>query len=436
MKNLNKSNFGNEQWLDYDSKHIWHPYSRIDRPEKNYPVASANQCSIELADGRVLVDGMSSWWAVIHGYNHPHIVSAIQDQADKLCHVMFGGFTHQPAIELGKKLIDMTPKNLRQVFFSDSGSVSIEVALKMAIQYQKSIGEIKKNKFLTIRGGYHGDTFGAMSVCDPVTGMHTLFSNTIPQQIFSNKPKISYSSKWDQSSFKLFQEEFNKHKGELAGIILEPIVQGAGGMWFYHPEFLNQIKLLLKNESTLLIIDEIATGFGRTGKMFGVDHTNITPDIMCLGKALTGGHLSLAATLTSDEVSQTISQNGIKTFMHGPTFMANPIACAAATASLDLLDKLNWRQNVFRIEKQLNTELAEANSLRPVKDVRVLGAIGVVEVNRDVNLDKAIKFFVDKRVWIRPFKNLIYLMPPYIISNNQLSRLSSALIDAIKKNEF
>ncbi len=436
MKSLNRTNFGSEQWLDYDNQHIWHPYSRIDRLDKNYPVVSARHCSIKLADGRVLVDGMSSWWAVIHGYNHPHIVSAIQEQATKLCHVMFGGFTHQPAIELGKKLIDITPKNLQQVFFSDSGSVSIEVALKMAIQYQKCIGENKKNKFLTIRGGYHGDTFGAMSVCDPVTGMHTLFSNTIQEQIFSDKPKISYNSKWDQISFKLFEKEFNEHKGELAGIVLEPIVQGAGGMWFYHPEFLREVNRLLKNESTLLIIDEIATGFGRTGKMFGVDHSDITPDIMCLGKALTGGHLSLAATLTSNEVSQTISQKGIKTFMHGPTFMANPLACAAALASLNLLDELNWEANVARIEKQLNNELADASNLKPVKDVRVLGAIGVVEVNKDVDLGKAIKFFVNKNVWIRPFKNLIYLMPPYIIGENQLSRLSSALIEAIKNNEI
>ncbi len=436
MKNLNEINFGNEQWLDYDSQHIWHPYSGINRPDKNYPVVSASQCSIKLADDRVLIDGMSSWWAVIHGYNHPHIVQAIKDQAAKLCHVMFGGFTHQPAIELGKKLIDITPQNLQQIFFSDSGSVSIEVALKMAIQYQKSIGENKKNKFLTIRGGYHGDTFGAMSVCDPVTGMHTLFSNTITQQIFSKKPKISFSSNWEQLSFKSFETEFNKHKNELAGIVLEPIVQGAGGMWFYHPEFLNQINHLVKNESTLLIIDEIATGFGRTGKMFGVSHTEIAPDIMCLGKALTGGHLSLAATLTSNEVSQAISQKGIKTFMHGPTFMANPIACAAGIASLELLDKLNWQENVARIEMQLKTELSGANNLKSVKEVRVLGAIGVVEVNKDVNLEKAIKFFVNKNVWIRPFKNLIYLMPPYIIDENQLSQLSSALVEAIEKNEI
>ena len=436
LKNLDKTNFGNEQWLDYDSQHIWHPYSRINRPEKNYPVVSANRCSIKLADGRVLVDGMSSWWAVIHGYNHPHIVTAIQDQATKLCHIMFGGFTHQPAIELGKKLIEITPENLQQVFFSDSGSVSIEVALKMAIQYQKSIGENNKNKFLTIRGGYHGDTFGAMSVCDPVTGMHALFSNTIPQQIFSSKPKISYNSKWNQLSFELFEKEFKEHKDELAGIVLEPVVQGAGGMWFYHPEFLNQVERLLENESTLLIVDEIATGFGRTGKMFAIDHTNITPDIMCLGKALTGGHLSLAATLTSKKVSQAISQKGIKTFMHGPTFMANPIACAAALASLELLGQSNWQKNVGRIEKQLTTELSDATHLKPVKDVRVLGAIGVVELEKDVDLDKAIKFFVSRGVWIRPFKNLLYLMPPYIIDENQLSCLSTALIDAVKQNEI
>ena len=434
-KNFKDFNFGSMPWLDYDKKHIWHPYSRIKRPENNYPVESASGCIIKLANGQHLVDGMSSWWAVIHGYNHPHIVEAIENQASKLCHVMFGGLTHQPAIELGEKLISMTPKNLKQVFFSDSGSVSVEVAMKMAIQYQQSIGEKQKRKFLTVRGGYHGDTFGAMSVCDPITGMHTLFSTAITKQVFTNKPDISYSDIWEQPSFNSFQTEFYKHRAELAGIILEPIVQGAGGMWFYHPEFLNQIKLLLEDESTLLILDEIATGFGRTGKMFGHEHTNVVPDIMCLGKALTGGHISLAATLTSAEVSETISEKGIRTFMHGPTFMANPLACAASIASLDLLKNSNWASNIHRIEKQLQSELKQASSFEIVTDVRVLGAIGVVELNRDVNVEKAIKFFVSKNVWIRPFKNLIYLMPPYIVNKQEITQLTSSLIEAIKNNE-
>lgn len=435
LKDLNQSNYGNIQWLEYDRNHIWHPYSRIKRLENNYPVGSASRCSITLADGRVLIDGMSSWWAVIHGYNHPRIVKAIKTQASKLCHVMFGGLTHQPAIELGKKLIDMTPRNLQQVFFSDSGSVAIEIAMKMAIQFQHSKGDKQRCKFLTIKGGYHGDTFGAMSVCDPLTGMHTLFSDAITKQVFSEKPSLAYKSNWDQSSFETFKKEFNKHREELAGIILEPIVQGAGGMWFYHPEFLNQINKLVKNEPILIILDEIATGFGRTGKMFGHEHTNVIPDIMCLGKALTGGHISLAATLTSEQVSKTISENGIKTFMHGPTFMANPISCSAALASLELLLESDWQSNVKRIEDQLKTELEPSNSFKIVKEVRVLGAIGVVELTKNVDIEKVIKFFVSRNVWIRPFKNLIYLMPPYIISRSELKQLTDSVIEAIEKNE-
>lgn len=436
LKHLDMNNYGNIDWLEYDKNHIWHPYSRINRLENNYPVVSASECLITLSDGRVLIDGMSSWWAVIHGYNHPRIVAAIKTQASRLCHVMFGGLTHQPAIELGKKLIDMTPKNLQQVFFSDSGSVSIEIAMKMAIQFQHCLGNTQRRKFLTIKGGYHGDTFGAMSVCDPLTGMHTLFSDTITKQIFSEKPSISYNSNWEQTSFESFKNEFSKNREELAGVILEPVVQGAGGMWFYHPEFLNQVNTLVETEPVLMILDEIATGFGRTGKMFGQEHTNVIPDIMCVGKALTGGHVSLAATLTTEKVSQTISQNGIKTFMHGPTFMANPIACSAALASLELLMDSNWQENVKRIEKQLKTELEACNSFKVVKETRVLGAIGVVELNRNVNTEKAIKFFVSKNVWIRPFKNLIYLMPPYVISENELKQLTTVVISAIKQNEI
>ncbi len=411
---------------DFDRQHVWHPYTSMTRPLPTFEVASCEGVRIRLADGRELIDGMSSWWSAIHGYNHPVLNRAAKAQLEKMAHVMFGGLTHSPAVELAKRLIGMTPKGLDCVFFSDSGSVSVEVALKMAIQYWHNQSRPEKNRMLTVRGGYHGDTFGAMSVCDPVNGMHSLFSGSVREQLFAPRPDCRFNESASADDIAPIEQLLRRHSGEIAALILEPVVQGAGGMWFYSPDYLRTVAHLCKQYDVLLIADEIATGFGRSGKLFACEHAGIVPDIMCLGKALTGGYLSLAATLTNQRVRDGISANA-GVLMHGPTFMGNPLACAVANASIDLLRAGDWQQQVAAIEQQLQTELEPWRDHDSVADVRVLGAIGVVELTHDVDVASAQRRFVDAGVWIRPFGKLVYLMPPYVIQADDLSRLTAAV---------
>jgi adenosylmethionine---8-amino-7-oxononanoate aminotransferase len=420
-------------WVEYDREHVWHPYTSPLKPQPVFPVKKAKGCIITLENGQELVDGMSSWWCAIHGYNHPSLNHAIHGQLEDMAHIMFGGLTHQPAVKLAKKLIDLSCAPLQHVFFCDSGSVAVEVAMKMAIQWSASKGQSNKNKFLALEGGYHGDTFGAMSVCDPVTGMHSLYNNALIKQVFAPKPDSDPNESWDRSEFDRFTQVADKHLHEICAVILEPIVQGAGGMNFYHPDYLKEVRHYCTEKNLLLIVDEIATGFGRTGKMFASEHANISPDIMCVGKSLTGGYMSLAATLCNQEVAETIAYGQPGVFMHGPTFMANPLACACANASIELLIQSDWQKNIFRIQKILQQALTPANKLQTVKNVRVLGAIGVVEMTSPVNLNKISRAFVSQGVWIRPFGNLIYVMPPYIITDAQLEILTRAIITVIGK---
>lgn len=418
--------------LEFDKAHIWHPYTSALKPLKAYAVDSAKGARIRLMDGRELVDGMSSWWAVVHGYNNPRINAAISSQLEKMSHVMFGGLTHEPAVSLAQKLLEIAPQNLQHVFFCDSGSVSVEVAMKMALQYWSSLGMPNKTKFATIRLGYHGDTWNAMSVCDPITGMHKIFSGALQCQIFTHSPRSRFGGAWDASDLDELRETFEQRGAEIAALILEPIVQGAGAMKFYHPEFLKGARRLCDEYKILLICDEIATGFGRTGKMFACHHAQIEPDIMCLGKAITGGYLSFAATLASRDVAYAVSRGEAGVFMHGPTFMANPLACAAANASLDLASESGYLENVLRIEKHFKERFAEIRQIKGVADTRVLGAIGVAEMRENVDVQKIQEMFVEKGVWIRPFGRLVYLMPPFVISDADLGRLTGALIDVLR----
>ena len=420
-----------EELLAYDQAHVWHPYSSMTNPLPMQLVTSADGSYIELADGKKLIDGMSSWWSVLHGYNHPILNQALIEQSQKMSHVMFGGLTHEPAIQLSKQLVELSPEGLEKVFLSDSGSVSVEVAMKMAMQYWQARGQPEKCRFLALENGYHGDTLGAMSVCDPVSGMHHIFANNLMPNYFTQSPQCKLGDTFDLESIQDLKLKLERHKDELAALILEPIVQGTGGMKFYHENYLKSARKLCDQYDVLLIADEIATGFGRTGKWFGCDHAGISPDIMCLGKTLTGGYMSLAATLATDKIASTISESEASCFMHGPTFMGNPLACAVSSASIRILQTTDWQSKVKHIASVLEEQLKPAKALQQVADVRVLGAIAVIEMQEAVDMRRITNDFINAGVWLRPFGRLVYIMPNYNMSDEELFSLAKAMVNVV-----
>lgn len=420
-----------QQLIAEDRQYVWHPYASATDVSSMFPVVSASGVRLTLADGRELIDGMSSWWSALHGYNHPVLNRAAKDQLDKMSHVMFGGLTHPPAIRLCKLLAELTPAGLTKTFLSDSGSVAVEIALKMALQYWHSTGQPAKQKFISLRSGYHGDTFGAMSVCDPVTGMHHLFGEVLPKHYFAEAPSCSFADQCSDADIADMAALITTHHREVAAVIVEPIVQGTGGMRFYSPHYLQRLKSLCEANNILLIFDEIATGFGRTGKLFAMEHAGLEPDILCLGKTLTGGYMSLAATLCNQRVAIGLSEGESGVFMHGPTFMGNPLACAVACANIELLISQPWQQVIANMQTQLEAGLSPARALKGVADVRTLGGIGVIELEEAVDMAQIQPMFVERGVWIRPFGKLVYTMPPYIISNQDIATLTATMVDTV-----
>ncbi len=424
------NNKNTQDLINRDQQYVWHPYASASQPTVCFPVAKASGVHLELEDGRKLIDGMSSWWACIHGYNHPIINEAAKNQLDNMSHVMFGGLTHAPAITLCERLVALTPEGLNKVFLADSGSVSVEVAIKMAFQYWIAKGQSQRNRLLTVKNGYHGDTFSAMSVCDPINGMHHMFKGVMAEHLFVDAPPLGFNRPLQAEDLLALEHALGEHHQTISAVIIEPIVQGAGGMRFYNPAYLKAVRDLCDQYDILLIVDEIATGFGRTGKLFACEHAGISPDIMCLGKAISGGYMTLAATLCNDKVIEGIDSSEAGVLMHGPTFMGNPLACAVANASLDVLLASNWQQRIAEIEIIMTNELNVVVSLNQVNDVRVLG---VIELKKPVDMKQIQPTFVEKGVWVRPFGKLVYIMPPFIITDDQLTTLCRAIVDVVRE---